>query len=381
MASTAQETDATPSTLAGASAVPRRLLWQDDYGRVATRAGQTLLIVGLIAVIVWAITRVPLALIPVILALILASAITPLVGWLSRHRWPRWLAVLSSFVLILAIFAGVITAVVELVRAQWRGLESNAVSSVDRLHAFLTGPLGLTDQQIEDTRQQVTHFFSSGAVGSEALTGVRAVGEVAAGGVLMAVILFFFLKDGGKIRAFLFGFLPEPQRDKAHRAAELSTHVLGGYVRGTAIIAAIDAIIVCAALLILRVPLAVPLAVFVFIGGFIPIVGATAAGVLAVVVALAFNGPVPALIVLVVLVGANQLEHHVLQPVLMGKVLHIHGLAILLSLTVGAFLAGIVGALLAVPVAAVSWTVYKVWAGRDTPGPQPIDPAQPGAVV
>jgi predicted PurR-regulated permease PerM len=153
--------------------------------------------------------------------------------------------------------------------------------------------------------------------------------------------------------------------------------VLGGYVRGTLIIAAIDAILVLVGLLILRVPLAVPLAAVVFLGGFIPIIGATTAGSLAVLVALVENGPVPAFIVLIILVAANQFEHHILQPVFMGRVLRIHGLVIILALTAGATLAGVVGALLAVPLAAVGWTIYRTLSGREATAGEPPAPSAP----
>ena len=360
----------------------RGSIWSDGLGRAATRSAQTLLVLALAWVILWTITRVPLVIIPVVIALILASAIAPLVRWLAGHGWPRALAVLASFVAILAVFGGIVTGVVALVRLQWKELASRALAGVDQLHAFLNnGPVPVSDQEISAARGSVQKFFSSGSFGTDALTGLRTGGEILAGMVLMAVILFFFLKDGEKIREFLFGFLPAGQASKAHRAAEQSTRVLGGYVRGTAIVAFIDALIIAVTLLILGVPLAIPLAVFVFIGGFIPIIGATAAGTIAVLVALVSNGPGAALIVLAVLIGANQLEHHVLQPLLMGKVLHIHGLVILLALAAGTMLAGIIGALLAVPLAAVGWTIIKTWSGRDVPGPDPINDNAEGAVV
>jgi len=340
-----------------------------------------LLLVGLAWVVIRVLTLVPLVVIPVLLAVILAAAISPLVRWLAGHGWPRALAVLTSFVAVLAVFGGVVTAVVALVRMQFKELVTRALAGIDQLHAFLNnGPVPVSDQELANAKESVQKFFSSGNLGSDALTGLRTGGEILAGMVLMAVILFFFLKDGAVIRAFLFGFLPARHRDRAHRAAAASTRVLGGYVRGTALIAAIDAAIVAVALLILGVPLAVPLAVFVFIGGFIPIIGATAAGSLAVLVALVSNGPVPAVVVLAVLVGANQLEHHVLQPLLMGKVLNIHGLVILLSLAAGTMLAGVIGALLAVPLAAVGWTIIKVWTGRDAadqPAPGQSPPHEP----
>ncbi|WP_284974472.1 AI-2E family transporter [Arthrobacter sp. efr-133-TYG-104] len=340
-------------------------LWTDGLGRASIRALQVLLVTALAWLVIWALTRVPLVLIPVLIALILASAISPLVRWLARHRWPRALAVLASFVAILAVFGGVVTGIVFLVRAQSKDLTAKAVAGIDRLHDFLkSGPVPVSDAQITATKNSVQHFLTSSAFGTEALTGARTLGEILAGVVLMAVILFFFLKDGHKIRNFLIGFLPADGQSNAHLAMERSAIVLGGYVRGTAVVAATDGLIVGVALALTGVPLALPLGVFVFIGGFIPIVGATAAGTLAVAVALISNGPVAALVILAVVIGANQLEHHLLQPLLMGRVLSIHGLVILLALAAGTMLAGIVGALLAVPVTAVGWTVIKTLSGN-----------------
>lgn len=371
-----------PESAAPETAAPAKgpaALWSDGLGLAGTRAAQVLLLVGLAWVVIRVLTLVPLVVIPVLLAVILAAAISPLVRWLAGHGWPRALAVLTSFVAVLAVFGGVVTAVVALVRMQFKELVTRALAGIDQLHAFLNnGPVPVSDQELANAKESVQKFFSSGNLGSDALTGLRTGGEILAGMVLMAVILFFFLKDGAVIRGFLFGVLPARHRDRAHRAAAASTRVLGGYVRGTALVAAIDAAIVAVALLILGVPLAVPLAVFVFIGGFIPIIGATAAGSLAVLVALVSNGPVPAVVVLAVLVGANQLEHHVLQPLLMGKVLNIHGLVILLSLAAGTMLAGVIGALLAVPLAAVGWTIIKVWTGRDAVDQRATGQLSPG---
>jgi predicted PurR-regulated permease PerM len=324
---------------------------------------------------VWAATRVPLVLTPVLIALILASAMAPVVRWLTLHRWPRALAVAACFIVILGTFGGIITGIVSLIRSQSRELGARAVAGIGQLHTFLTnGPLALTDTQINAVQREIQKLFSTGSVGTGAITGLRTIGETLAGTVLMAVILFFFLKDGTRIRSFLIGFLPSRHQATAHLAAERSTTVLGGYLRGTAIIAAINAVIILTTLLILGVPLALPLAVFVFIGGFIPIIGATTAGSLAVLVALVENGPIVALIMLIVLVGANQLEHHLLQPLLMGRVLHVSGLVIILALASGAMLAGVVGALLAVPLTAVGWTVFRTCTGRDRPDSPPTAP-------
>jgi putative heme transporter len=356
-------------------------IWADSLGRAGIRSGQALLVIALGWLVIWAVTRVPLVVNPVLIALILAAAISPLVHWLTGHHWPRALAVLASFVAILAVFGAVITGIVLLIRSESKNLVARADDGIDRLHGLVNnGPFPVSDAQITAIRDSVQKFITSSTFGTEALTGLRVTGEIAAGTVLMAVILFFMLKDGQKIRDFLFGFLPAGHRQKAHQAAGRGAVVLGGYVRGTSLIALTDGLIVGIALAIIRVPLALPLGVFVFIGGFIPIVGATAAGTLAVAVALIFNGPVPALVVLAVIVAANQLEHHVLQPFLMGKVLSIHGLAILLALAAGTTLAGLIGALLAVPLTAVGWTTIKTWTGRSSPETQAAD-REDGAAV
>lgn len=356
------------------------LLWTDGLGRASIRAVQTLSLLALAWAVVTAATRVPLVTIPVMVALILASAMAPAVRWLAARGWPRALAVLSSFLVILAVAAGVVGGIITLVRQQASVLAARAEAGIGQLQQFVTtGPVALTNDQINAARGEFQKFLAGGSLGADALTGLRTAGEIAAGSVLTAVILFFFLKDGEKIRSFLIGFLPATRQGKAHLAAGRSIVVLGGYVRGTLIIAAIDAVMVLIGLLVLRVPLAVPLAAVVFLGGFIPIIGATAAGSLAVLVALVENGPVTALIVLVILVAANQFEHHILQPLFMGRVLRIHGLVIILALAAGATLAGVIGALLAVPLTAVGWTIFKTLAEKDTPGPEPVAPAEPGA--
>ncbi|MDE8586524.1 AI-2E family transporter [Arthrobacter sp. NQ4] len=356
------------------------LLWTDGLGRASIRAVQTLSLLALAWAVVTAATRVPLVTIPVMVALVLASAMAPAVRWLAARGWPRALAVLSSFLVILAVAAGVVGGIITLVRQQASVLAARAEAGIGQLQQFVTtGPVALTNDQINAAREEFQKFLAGGSLGADALTGLRTAGEIAAGSVLTAVILFFFLKDGEKIRSFLIGFLPATRQGKAHLAAGRSIVVLGGYVRGTLIIAAIDAVMVLIGLLVLRVPLAVPLAAVVFLGGFIPIIGATAAGSLAVLVALVENGPVTALIVLVILVAANQFEHHILQPLFMGRVLRIHGLVIILALAAGATLAGVIGALLAVPLTAVGWTIFKTLAEKDTPGPEPVAPAEPGA--
>jgi putative heme transporter len=179
------------------------------------------------------------------------------------------------------------------------------------------------------------------------------------------VVLFFFLKDGDRIWEFFLRPFHGERLARGRRIGETSVKVLGGYIRGTAVIALVDAVAIGIGLAILQVPLALPLAVIVFLTAFIPLVGATVAGILAALVALVTNGPVIALIVIGIVVVVNQLEGDLLQPVVMAQSLKLHPLVILIALTGGTILGGIAGAVLAVPLVAVGWAIVKVWQGPD----------------
>ena len=254
-----------------------------------------------------------------------------------------------------------------------------AASGLDELEKFLlTGPFPLDREQLNQAREGIIQFATSSQVRSGAISGLSVVTEFIAGATLMAVILFFFLKDGAKIWNFFLRPFSGQREAKLRRAGRRTLEVLGGYVRGTAIVALVDTVAIGAALLILQVPLAIPLAIIIFMGAFIPLVGATVAGILAALVALVANGPVVALIVVAVVIAVNQLEGDLLQPVVMGKSLQLHALVILMALTAGTILAGIIGAVLSVPIAAVVWAVIQVWTAED-PNLEPMNPDLPPA--
>jgi predicted PurR-regulated permease PerM len=336
--------------------------WQDGLGRASVRAGQMLLLLALAAVVVYGLIQVRLVVIPLLLALILAAAIAPLVIWLRRKGWPSAAATGFSFLLLLLTLGGLVTAIVFAVIGQSGELARSATEGFDQVYGFVrNGPIPVDDQQIQQARDAVLDFVTSSTAGAGVVTGLSAAGTFITGALLMAVILFFFLKDGERIWAFILRAFKGTRLVKARRVGQDSLAVLGGYVRGTAIVAIVDAFFIGLALVILGVPLALPLAAIVFIGAFIPLVGATLAGVLAALVALVANGPVTALIVIIVVVVVNQLEGNFLQPVVMGRTLSVHALVILLALTAGTILAGIIGAILSVPLAAVSWAAIKAW--------------------
>ena len=314
--------------------------WTDGFGRTSMRALQVLILLALIAVVILGALQLKLVVIPVILALILAAAV------------------------LLAVIALVGLAVA----GQWKDLLSQASKGIGQLQAFLkSSGISIDDAQITKARTAAVSYLTSGSFGSSALAGLSAVGSLATGLFLVIVVLFFFLKDGRLIWTFLVRALPADQHERAERIGNRSIGVLGAYVRGTAGVALVDTVFIGAGLLILRVPLALPLSVVVFVTAFIPIVGATAAGVVAALVALVTNGPVVALIVIAIVIVVNQLEGNLLQPLIMGKSLSLHPLVILLALTAGTIVGGIIGAVLAVPATSVAWTAIKSW--RDDPHP------------
>jgi len=349
-------------------------LWTDRLGAWSIRALQVLLLLTLVSVVVFALTQVKLVVIPVLIALIFAAAASPIVVWMRSRGVGRalsaWITLLGGIV----VLGGLVTAIVFAVEDQWSKLSDSAVEGFEQLKSFaLDGPFAIDQAALDDAWNAVIDFVTSATFGLGAIQGVSTAAQVVTGILLGVVILFFFLKDGDRIWAFFLLPMTGERLSRGRRIGHTAVRTLGGYVRGTATVAAVDALGIGIGLAILQVPLALPLAVIVFLGAFIPLVGATVAGILAAVVALVTNGWVVALIVLGIVVLVNQLEGNLLQPVVMAQSLSIHPLVILVALTAGTILGGIVGAILAVPIAAVGWAIFKTWNEKgDMPNPDPV---------
>ena len=354
--------------------VPRTPL-TDRLGWLGLRSGQILLVIILAAVFIFGLVQLKLVVIPVLIALILAAALSPVINGLRKRGVAAILATWITLLGGIAVFGGIITLIVFAVRNQWDELFSSASEGIDHLQEYLTdGPIPIDPKQIDDARTAVVDFLTSSQFGTGALAGASAVFELLTGTVLLVVILFFFLKDGGQIWNFFLTPFKGERLARGRRIGHTSLRVLGGYVRGTAIVAAVDATAIGIGLFVLQVPLALPLAVIVFLGAFSPLIGATAAGVLAALVALVASGPGVALIVIIIVIGVNQLEGNFLQPVVMAQSLKLHPLVILVALTAGTILGGIVGAVLSVPIAAVTWAIAKAWKAPGTPTPRVVQP-------
>ncbi|MCU1514712.1 MAG: rane protein [Microbacteriaceae bacterium] len=344
-------------------------LWTDVLGRLATRCAQLLLLLIVVSLVVFAAVQLKVVVIPVFIALIVASAFRPFVRLLERYM-PRVVAAVISLLLSAIVFGGVITIAVFGVESQYSSLQKSVTNGIDQVVDFVqNGPIQIGNKQLDSFRSTVVDFVTSAQFGSGALTGVSVAVELITGVVLAVIVLFYFLKDGPQIWAFLIKPFKPVMHAKLRRGGDSAVQTLGGYVRGTAIVAGVDAICIGIGLVVLRVPLAIPLAIVVFIGAFIPLVGATAAGIISALVTLVTNGLTAAIIVVIIVVAVQQLEGNFLSPVVLGRSLRLHGLVVLLALTAGTILGGIVGTLLSVPIAAVSWAVIKQWNDPITPEP------------
>lgn len=343
-------------------------MWSDGFGTLATRSLQVI-IVGVIATaLILGMLQLTVVVIPVLLALIVASAAAPLMAWLRRIGIPSVFATILTLLAFVVVLGGIGWLVVNAVRDQFDDLSKKAQDGFQSVLAWAeTLPFDIDQKQIDEWVGTATDFLTSAQFGSGALAGVSAVANFLTGLVLMIVTLFFFLKDGPRLWEFLIRPFRGSDYDRAVRVGHKAVHTFGAYLRGTAAVAAVDAIGITIGLLFLQIPLALPLGALVFVLAFIPIVGATVAGILAALVALVTNGLVAAIWVVVIVVAVNQLEGNFLQPFLMGRSMKLHAFAVLIALTIGTVLGGIVGAILAVPLTAAAWGIIQVWDGPNTP--------------
>ena len=315
-----------------------------------------LLIAAAIAVFGFIIVQLRLIVIPLLIAVLISALLLPVVGFLVRHRWPRGLAVAASMIGALAVVGGLITLAATQIADGSAGLSRRLATSYQEFTAFLlASPLHLTDTQISDFLAQAwksiqadSQIFVSGA-----LTVGVSLGHLLTGLLLTLFSLLFILIDGKGIWSWIVRVFPLRARAAVNGAGNAGWATLGNFVKVQILVASLDAVGIGLGAAILGVPMAIPIAVLVFLGSFIPIIGAVATGIVAVLIAIIFNGPLIALLMLAVVLLVQQLEGHVLQPLIMGSAVKVHPLAVVLVVAAGSLVAGIPGALFAVPVAAV----------------------------
>ncbi|GHD09555.1 AI-2E family transporter [Zhihengliuella salsuginis] len=347
----------------------------------ASWAWRLAIVIGTTGLLVWLLGHLSLLIVPLMIAALLSGLLSPIVSRLRRMRVPSGLAVGITLVAFLGLVSALVTVVS---RTMARGFEPLWLQAVDGLQTVeewvFTGPLQFSNDDMADLTNETLEQLrnNSSEILSEALSWGSTLGHIVAGILLALFALIFFLLEGQRIWAFIVRLLPGQARLPVDGAGRRGWRSLVNYVRVQLFVAFVDALGIGIGAVILGVPLAVPLGVLVFMGSFIPILGALVTGTVAVLLALVANGWVNALIMLIVVLAVQQAESHILQPLVMGKAVSLHPLAVVLAVAGGTMLAGIAGALFAVPLLAIANTVIKYLADRGWEHDPSLPPAAAG---
>lgn len=321
----------------------------------AAWAWRCLLIVGAVFGIGWLVGTLSTVVVPVVVALLLTALLSPGVNRLHRGRLNR--AVSTAIVMVggIALIVSGLTLVGQQIVDGFDDLSEQIIEGLREIETWVReGPLNLTDAQVADLLRQGQDWIAQS--NSQIVNWVQnlgsAVGHFVAGAFIMLFTVFFFVYDGERIWRWIVVLFPSAARADVDASGRVAWQTLTAFVRATVIVAMVDAVGIMLIALVLQVPLVIPIGVLVFLASFVPIVGAMVSGFVAVIVALVAHGPVVALLMLIGVLLIQQLESHILQPFLLGRAVRIHPLAVVLAISVGILLAGVFGALVAVPLAA-----------------------------
>lgn len=321
----------------------------------AAYAWRLLLIAAAAGVIIWIVIQLKLLVIPLLIGILVTALLWPAFEWMLRHRFPRWVAIVIALIGTVAIVSGLLWLVGWQISREWAQVQVRTTQAVDEFRQYLIdGPLHLTETQIQHYIDQGFALIQQQAelLWSGALAIGTTAGHVLVGALLTLFILICLLADGGGIWRWTTKLFPRDARPAVDAAARSGWRTVVNYAKTQLLVATIDSIGIGLGAFLLGVPLAIPVAVLVFLGAFVPIVGAVTTGAVAVFLALVYNDPLNAFWMLVVVIGVQQFEGHVLQPILMGTAVKVHPLAVVLVVAGGSMIAGIPGALFAVPLAA-----------------------------
>ncbi len=317
---------------------------------------------------------------PLVIALLIAALVTPVVAALHAIGVPRRLA--AAFVVIggIAFIAALLSFAGQQVAQGAADLADQVVRGLEEIRDWLqNGPLNASDSQINDVIQSaqeaITEQSREGGALSQVTEVGTAVGHVVAGFFIVLFSTFFFLADGERIWAWTVRLAPRAAREHVDGSGRVAWVSLTQFVRATVLVAAVDAIGIMIVAAVLGVPFVLAIGVLVFLGAFVPMIGATIAGTVAVLVALVAQGPITALFMLGGVIAVQQLEGHVLQPFLMGRFVRVHPLGVIVAIGCGVLVAGIAGALVAVPLAAAGNAVVQHLAGDTEVGEDDPDEA------
>ncbi|GAA4397204.1 AI-2E family transporter [Fodinibacter luteus] len=290
--------------------------------------------------------------IPLLVALLLTALLQPVYDLLSRVV-PRGLAAGLTVLGTLAVVFGLLSFVGSQLTSQLDDITTKVTEGIDQIRRWLNTTFGVTDTQLEGYIDQARDWLSSGNLADTATSAGLTATHIVAGFFLAMFTLYFFLYDGPVVWGWAVRLFPRGAREKVHSSGLIAWAQLSAFTRATLLVAAVDAIGIGVGAAILGVPFAAGIALIVFFGAFIPVVGAAISGTVAVLLALVALGPIQALIMLGIVIGVQQIESHLLQPLLVGRAMRIHPLAVILAIAAGIVLAGIIGGLIAVPTVAV----------------------------
>lgn len=344
---------------------------------------RVLAVLAVAAVLVFLVIQLRYVVIPLFIAVILSALLVPFSNLLQRHGWPKWLAVTVAEVGVLAAVAGLIYLVVTQIIGQYGALRDQSLEAYEGFKEYLSeSPLQISEDDIGVFFSQAFESVQadSGTLVSGAVSVGSSLGHILAGVLLALFSTLFILIDGRNIWEWVVRLFPRKARPAVDGAGVAGWSTLQNFVKVQILVALIDAVGIAGGAAIFGVPLAIPIGVLVFLGSFIPIVGAVITGALAVFIALVYNGPIIALVILGIVLLVQQLEGHVLQPLIMGTAVKVHPLAVVLAVGTGGFVGGIAGAFFAVPIFASANSMVKyVASGVWKTSPQP--PPERGLVV
>jgi predicted PurR-regulated permease PerM len=306
-----------------------------------------------------------LLVLPFIAALLATALLQPLTARLRKLGMPGLAATWCTVLVAIVVLAGLGVLVANRVQADYPRLAAEVQRTAHKVQIYLTGPpFRLKGIRLEQLSSKLLKYLSQhqSVVAGTVVAGGRIFIETLTGLILTIFITFFLLKDGRRIWTWLISGLRPVARTRAENAGVVAWNVLGNYVRGTTVVAAIHALAIGLAMWILGVPLVVPLMILIFLAAYVPLVGILVVGALAITMTLATRGWIAAVILLAVFLAENQLDSHLLQPLVVGRAVRLHPLGIIVVLAVGGIVAGIPGAIVAVPATAVisySWPYLR----------------------
>jgi len=362
----------------GAQALPG---WYRTAGAASWRF---VAIVAAVGLVLYALVVLRVVVLPIIVALLVSTLLLPVVQWLKRRGAPPAVAAAGAMVGAFLVIAAIATAVAPSISDQFGELRPQAEQGLrDASDVLADPPFNVSEQELDETVDKGIARLreNSGPLARGLQSGAVLLGELVTGLIIAVLLTFFLLKDGERMWGYVLSLIGSRGRDDAHEIGTRVYAALAGYVRGIALVGLVDAILIGLALVIIGVPLVIPIMVITFFAAFVPLIGAFVAGLVAVLIALVAGGVVDALLVLGAIILVQQVEGHVLYPLLMSRTVHLHPAVIVVALAIGGILAGIVGVFLAVPVAGIVSVVLEYARGAPPPDSPLTDPEPPAAAA